>query len=188
MARKLATNKQQANENTLINTTKARITNNVPTVQTINQVIGAVSDQFKAQQLCVPSEIQEQGKSTNVRFAALAEQMQQLISTTAAATNVFGRPPIQVKPKAPSMDTLYNNEFSHTACSEEELPRSAPQRCLTSTANPFGFWDYPPDDYYHHPQPQYEMPRTSHREEDSRIKTIFDNMHPLIIDGAATNK
>uniref|UniRef100_A0A915L7N4 Uncharacterized protein n=1 Tax=Romanomermis culicivorax TaxID=13658 RepID=A0A915L7N4_ROMCU len=41
------------------------------------------------------------------------------------------------------------------------------------------------------------MPRTSHREEDSRIKTIVDNsriktivdnMHRLIIDGAATNK
>uniref|UniRef100_A0A915HLY6 Uncharacterized protein n=1 Tax=Romanomermis culicivorax TaxID=13658 RepID=A0A915HLY6_ROMCU len=32
------------------------------------------------------------------------------------------------------------------------------------------------------------MPRTSHHEEDSGIKTIVDNMHPLIIDGAATNK
>uniref|UniRef100_A0A915K2N2 Uncharacterized protein n=1 Tax=Romanomermis culicivorax TaxID=13658 RepID=A0A915K2N2_ROMCU len=90
--------------------------------------------------------------------------MQQLISTTAAATNacnphtprpplvssrfhgeethdiyipnetlreiepaqVFGRPPIQVKPKAPSMDTLYNNKFSRTACGEKELPCSAP--------------------------------------------------------------
>uniref|UniRef100_A0A915JH53 Peptidase A2 domain-containing protein n=1 Tax=Romanomermis culicivorax TaxID=13658 RepID=A0A915JH53_ROMCU len=28
----------------------------------------------------------------------------------------------------------------------------------------------------------------SHREEDSGIKTIVDNMHPLVIDGAATNK
>uniref|UniRef100_A0A915JHS1 Uncharacterized protein n=1 Tax=Romanomermis culicivorax TaxID=13658 RepID=A0A915JHS1_ROMCU len=32
------------------------------------------------------------------------------------------------------------------------------------------------------------MTGTSYREEDSRIKTIVDNMHPLIIDGAATNK
>uniref|UniRef100_A0A915K6K9 Uncharacterized protein n=1 Tax=Romanomermis culicivorax TaxID=13658 RepID=A0A915K6K9_ROMCU len=77
---------------------------------------------------------------------------------------VFGRLPIQVKPKAPSTDTLYNNEFSRTTC------------------------DYPPDDYYDHLQPRYKMLRTSHREEDSHIKTIVDNMHPLIIDGAATNK
>uniref|UniRef100_A0A915KST3 Uncharacterized protein n=1 Tax=Romanomermis culicivorax TaxID=13658 RepID=A0A915KST3_ROMCU len=53
---------------------------------------------------------------------------------------------------------------------------------------PVVFKDYPPDDYYDHPQPRYEMPRTSHREEDSCIETIVDNMHPLIIDGAATNK
>uniref|UniRef100_A0A915IWL5 Uncharacterized protein n=1 Tax=Romanomermis culicivorax TaxID=13658 RepID=A0A915IWL5_ROMCU len=32
------------------------------------------------------------------------------------------------------------------------------------------------------------MPRTSHCEEDSRIKTIVDNMLLLIIDGAETNK
>uniref|UniRef100_A0A915HT65 Uncharacterized protein n=1 Tax=Romanomermis culicivorax TaxID=13658 RepID=A0A915HT65_ROMCU len=32
------------------------------------------------------------------------------------------------------------------------------------------------------------MPRTSPRGEDCRIKTIVDNMHPLIIDRAATNK
>uniref|UniRef100_A0A915L8C5 Uncharacterized protein n=1 Tax=Romanomermis culicivorax TaxID=13658 RepID=A0A915L8C5_ROMCU len=140
--------------------------------------------------------------------------MQQLISTTAAATNahnpatprpppvpsrfhgeetrdiytpnetlretelaqVFGRPPIQVKPKAPSTDTLYNNEFSHTARVEEELPHSAPQRCQPPTANHFGFSDYLPDDYYDHPQPRYKMLRTSHREEDSRIKTIVDKI------------
>uniref|UniRef100_A0A915IC62 Uncharacterized protein n=1 Tax=Romanomermis culicivorax TaxID=13658 RepID=A0A915IC62_ROMCU len=152
--------------------------------------------------------------------------MQQLISTTAAATNahnqpiprpppvssrfysketqdiyipnetlhetepvqVFGRPPIQVKPKAPSTDTLYNNEFSRTARGEEELPRSVPQRHLTSAANPFGFLDYPRDDYYDHRQPRYKMLHTSHHEEDSRIKTIVDNMHPLIIDSAGTKK
>uniref|UniRef100_A0A915JN64 Uncharacterized protein n=1 Tax=Romanomermis culicivorax TaxID=13658 RepID=A0A915JN64_ROMCU len=32
------------------------------------------------------------------------------------------------------------------------------------------------------------MPLTSHRKEDSRIKTIVNNMHPLIIDPAAENK
>uniref|UniRef100_A0A915JI87 Uncharacterized protein n=1 Tax=Romanomermis culicivorax TaxID=13658 RepID=A0A915JI87_ROMCU len=31
----------------------AQITNNVPTVQTIDQNIGAISDQFQAQQLCI---------------------------------------------------------------------------------------------------------------------------------------
>uniref|UniRef100_A0A915J8C9 Uncharacterized protein n=1 Tax=Romanomermis culicivorax TaxID=13658 RepID=A0A915J8C9_ROMCU len=94
----------------------------------------------------------------------------------------------KVKPKAPSTDTLYNNEFSCTACCKEEAPRLAPQRCLQSTANPFGFSDYPPDNYYDHPQPRYEMLRTFHPEEDRRIKTIVDNMHPLTIDRAATNK
>uniref|UniRef100_A0A915K999 Uncharacterized protein n=1 Tax=Romanomermis culicivorax TaxID=13658 RepID=A0A915K999_ROMCU len=101
---------------------------------------------------------------------------------------VFGRPPIQIKPKASYADTIYNNEFSHTARCEEELPRSMPHRRQPSAANHFGFLDYPPDDYYDHPQPQYKMLHTSHREEDSRIKTIVDNMHPLITDRAATNK
>uniref|UniRef100_A0A915I827 Uncharacterized protein n=1 Tax=Romanomermis culicivorax TaxID=13658 RepID=A0A915I827_ROMCU len=27
----------------------------------------------------------------------------------------YGCPPARIKPKAPSMDTLYNKEFSHTA-------------------------------------------------------------------------
>uniref|UniRef100_A0A915JEC1 Phosphatidic acid phosphatase type 2/haloperoxidase domain-containing protein n=1 Tax=Romanomermis culicivorax TaxID=13658 RepID=A0A915JEC1_ROMCU len=122
-----------------LSTTAACITNNVPMVQTIDQIIGPVSDQFQAQQLGV-------------------------------------------------QHTLYNNEFSGTARRDEELPRSAPHRCQPPAANHFCFSDYPPDDYYDHPQPPYEMPRTSHRVEDSRIKTIVDNMHPLIIDGAATNK
>uniref|UniRef100_A0A915JYQ7 Uncharacterized protein n=1 Tax=Romanomermis culicivorax TaxID=13658 RepID=A0A915JYQ7_ROMCU len=186
----------------------------------IDQIIGPVSDQFQAQQLCVQCEIQEQTKATNARFATLAEQMQQLISTTAAATNarntptprpsrvsspfhgeetrdiyipnetlrdtelaqIFGRLPIQVKPKGPYTDTLYNNKFSRTARSEEDLPRPAPQRHQPPMANHFGFSDYPPDDYYDHPQPRYKMPPTSHRQEDSRIKTIVNNMHPLIID------
>uniref|UniRef100_A0A915JX44 Uncharacterized protein n=1 Tax=Romanomermis culicivorax TaxID=13658 RepID=A0A915JX44_ROMCU len=191
-----------------------------------DQIIGAVSDLPQDQQLRVQCKIQEQAKATNERFAALAEQMQQLILTTAAATNahnpatprpppvsswfhseetqdiyipnktlsetepaqVFGRPPIHVKPKAPSTDTLHNNKFSPTAYGEEELPHSTPQRCQPSAANHFGFSDYLPDDYYDHPQPRYETLRTSHRQEDSRIKTIVDNVHPLIIDGAAMNK
>uniref|UniRef100_A0A915K437 Uncharacterized protein n=1 Tax=Romanomermis culicivorax TaxID=13658 RepID=A0A915K437_ROMCU len=101
---------------------------------------------------------------------------------------VFSHPPVHVKPKAPSTDTLYNNEFSRIAHGEEEASPSAPQRRLQPAANPFGFLDYPPDDYYDHLQPQYEFPRTSHSQEDSPIKTIVDNMHPLTIDGAATNK
>uniref|UniRef100_A0A915JEW6 Uncharacterized protein n=1 Tax=Romanomermis culicivorax TaxID=13658 RepID=A0A915JEW6_ROMCU len=60
-----------------LSTAAARITNNVPTVQTIDQIIGAISDQFQAQQLGVQLEIQEQVKSANACFAALAEQMQQ---------------------------------------------------------------------------------------------------------------
>uniref|UniRef100_A0A915HWW2 Uncharacterized protein n=1 Tax=Romanomermis culicivorax TaxID=13658 RepID=A0A915HWW2_ROMCU len=127
-----------------LSTAAAQITNNVPTVQTIDQIIGAISDQFQAQQLRVQREIQEQAKSTNGRFAALAEQLQHLISTTTAAAAArnpstprpplvtsrfhseerrdiyipnetlhetelvlaFSRPPVPVKPKAPSTDTL----------------------------------------------------------------------------------
>uniref|UniRef100_A0A915L9V4 Uncharacterized protein n=1 Tax=Romanomermis culicivorax TaxID=13658 RepID=A0A915L9V4_ROMCU len=70
-----------------LSTAAAHITTNVPTIQMIDQIISAISDQFQAQQLRVQREIQEQTKATNVRFAALAEQMQQLISMTAAATN-----------------------------------------------------------------------------------------------------
>uniref|UniRef100_A0A915JJN2 Uncharacterized protein n=1 Tax=Romanomermis culicivorax TaxID=13658 RepID=A0A915JJN2_ROMCU len=79
----------------------------------------------------------------------------------------FGRPPAHVKPKAPSTDTLYNNEFPRNAHGEEETSCSAPQRCPQSAANPFGFSDYPPDDYYDHPQPRHELLLTSHCEEDS---------------------
>uniref|UniRef100_A0A915I5S8 Uncharacterized protein n=1 Tax=Romanomermis culicivorax TaxID=13658 RepID=A0A915I5S8_ROMCU len=174
-----------------LSTAAAQITNNVPTVQTIDQIIGAVSDQFQAQQLRVQCEIQEQVQSTNTRFATLAEQMQQLISTTtttAAAHNpptprplpvtsqfqgeerrniyipnetlretdralAFGRPPAHVKPNAPSMDTLYNHKFSRTKHCDEEVSRAVPQRRPPPAINPFGFSDYPPDDYYDHLQP-----------------------------------
>uniref|UniRef100_A0A915JVM4 Uncharacterized protein n=1 Tax=Romanomermis culicivorax TaxID=13658 RepID=A0A915JVM4_ROMCU len=44
------------------------------------------------QQLHVQREIQEQTKATKACFAALAEQMQQLISTTAVATNLPNPP------------------------------------------------------------------------------------------------
>uniref|UniRef100_A0A915HHC6 Phosphate transporter n=1 Tax=Romanomermis culicivorax TaxID=13658 RepID=A0A915HHC6_ROMCU len=135
-----------------------RHADNVPTVQTIDQIISAISDQFHAQKLRVQHEIQEQVKSTNARFAALVEQRQQLISTTTAAAaahngptpkpprvtsqfhgeetrniyipnktlretelaQVFGQPPVHVKPKAPSTDTLYNDEFSRTAGQKEK--------------------------------------------------------------------
>uniref|UniRef100_A0A915L655 Uncharacterized protein n=1 Tax=Romanomermis culicivorax TaxID=13658 RepID=A0A915L655_ROMCU len=179
-----------------LSTAAAWITNNVPTVQMIDQIIRTVSDQFQAQQLHVQGEIQEQVESTNACFTPLAEQMQQLISTTAAAAaahnlptprpppvtsrlhseethdiyipmetlretelaQVFGRPPVHVKPKALSTDTLYNNEFSHTRRGEKKASHSTPQRRPQPAANPFGFSDYPPDDYYDHPQPQYKLP------------------------------
>uniref|UniRef100_A0A915JMY0 Uncharacterized protein n=1 Tax=Romanomermis culicivorax TaxID=13658 RepID=A0A915JMY0_ROMCU len=81
----------------------------------------------------------------------------------------FGWPPAHVNSKVPSTDTLYNNEFSHNARGEDEKSRSAPQRRLLPTANPFGFSDYPPNDYYDHPQPRYDLLRMSHREEDSEL-------------------
>uniref|UniRef100_A0A915JCU7 Uncharacterized protein n=1 Tax=Romanomermis culicivorax TaxID=13658 RepID=A0A915JCU7_ROMCU len=191
----------------LLNTAAGRITNNVPTVQTIDQIIGAVSDQLQAQQLHVQREIQEQTKATNAPFVALAEQMQQLISTTTTPTNARNPPTPRLPPVStrfhseetrdiyipnetlpPSTDTLYNNEFSRTARRDEELHRSVLQRRQPPAANHFGFSDYPPEDYYDHPQPRDDMMHTPHCEEDSSIKMIVDNMHPLVIDGATTNK
>uniref|UniRef100_A0A915HG67 Uncharacterized protein n=1 Tax=Romanomermis culicivorax TaxID=13658 RepID=A0A915HG67_ROMCU len=100
----------------------------------------------------------------------------------------FGRPPAHVKPKVPSTDTLYNNEISRNAGGEEEISRSTPLRRPRPAANPFGFSDYPPDDYYDHQQPRYDLLCMSHCEEDSWIKTIVDSMHLLTINGAMTNK
>uniref|UniRef100_A0A915JEV5 Uncharacterized protein n=1 Tax=Romanomermis culicivorax TaxID=13658 RepID=A0A915JEV5_ROMCU len=100
----------------------------------------------------------------------------------------YGWSPARVKPKAPSTDTLYNNEFCHTAPGEDNIPCITPQRCPPPTVNPYGFWDYPPNDYYDHPQPCFDLLCTSHHEEDSRIKKIVDNMHPLRIDGSPTKK
>uniref|UniRef100_A0A915JTX2 Uncharacterized protein n=1 Tax=Romanomermis culicivorax TaxID=13658 RepID=A0A915JTX2_ROMCU len=82
-----------------LSTVAACITNNVPTVQTIDQIISAVSDQFQAQQLRVQRKIQEQTKATNARFAIIVEQMQQLISTTAAATNARNPPTLRPPPQ-----------------------------------------------------------------------------------------
>uniref|UniRef100_A0A915LAK4 Uncharacterized protein n=1 Tax=Romanomermis culicivorax TaxID=13658 RepID=A0A915LAK4_ROMCU len=100
----------------------------------------------------------------------------------------FGRPPAHVKSKAPSTDTLYNNNFSHNAGGEDEISHSAPQRPLLPAVNPFDFWDYPPDDYYDHRQTRYHLWHMSHGEEDSPIRTIVNNLHPLAMDGATTNK
>uniref|UniRef100_A0A915JR19 Uncharacterized protein n=1 Tax=Romanomermis culicivorax TaxID=13658 RepID=A0A915JR19_ROMCU len=42
-----------------LSTAAVQITNNIPTVQTIDQIIDTISDQFQAQQLHVQQEIQE---------------------------------------------------------------------------------------------------------------------------------
>uniref|UniRef100_A0A915JJJ8 Uncharacterized protein n=1 Tax=Romanomermis culicivorax TaxID=13658 RepID=A0A915JJJ8_ROMCU len=60
-----------------LNTTTARITNTVPTLQTIDQIMGAISDQLQAQQLQVQHKIKEQAQVTNAQFAAFTEQIQQ---------------------------------------------------------------------------------------------------------------
>uniref|UniRef100_A0A915KSZ5 Uncharacterized protein n=1 Tax=Romanomermis culicivorax TaxID=13658 RepID=A0A915KSZ5_ROMCU len=89
-----------------LSTAAAHITNNVPMVQTIDQIIGAVSDQLKAQQLRFQREIQEQAKATNERFATLAEQMQQLILTTVAATNAL----TLATPRPPWVSSRFHGE------------------------------------------------------------------------------
>uniref|UniRef100_A0A915I5S7 Uncharacterized protein n=1 Tax=Romanomermis culicivorax TaxID=13658 RepID=A0A915I5S7_ROMCU len=93
-----------------LSTAPACITNNVPMVQTIDQINGAVSDQFQAQQLSVQQEIQEQAKATKARFATLAEQMQQLISTTAPATNVHNPP----TPRPPLVSSQFHGDIFFT--------------------------------------------------------------------------
>uniref|UniRef100_A0A915L9S3 Uncharacterized protein n=1 Tax=Romanomermis culicivorax TaxID=13658 RepID=A0A915L9S3_ROMCU len=57
-----------------LNTAVARITNNVPTIQTIKQIIGAISNQFQAQQLHIQREIEEPAQAMNACFSTLAEQ------------------------------------------------------------------------------------------------------------------
>uniref|UniRef100_A0A915HQE5 Uncharacterized protein n=1 Tax=Romanomermis culicivorax TaxID=13658 RepID=A0A915HQE5_ROMCU len=37
---------------------------------------------------------------------------------------------------------------------EDEASHAMPQRRPLPEVNPFGFLDYPPDDYYDHPQPR----------------------------------
>uniref|UniRef100_A0A915HU31 Uncharacterized protein n=1 Tax=Romanomermis culicivorax TaxID=13658 RepID=A0A915HU31_ROMCU len=130
------------------------------------KLLAPFPNKFQAQHLRVQCKIQEQVQATNACFAALAEQMQQLISTTAAAavacTNrptsqpppvtsrfdgdephdiyipyqtlretelalAYGRPLAYIKRKAPSLDTLYNNEFSCTNPGEDEISRAVPQ-------------------------------------------------------------
>uniref|UniRef100_A0A915JII0 Uncharacterized protein n=1 Tax=Romanomermis culicivorax TaxID=13658 RepID=A0A915JII0_ROMCU len=95
-----------------LSTAAACITNNVPTVQTIDQIIGPISDQFQAQQLHVQRKIQEQTKATNASFTALAEQMQQLISTTAAATNTHNPP----TPRPLRVSSQFHSEERFSPC------------------------------------------------------------------------
>uniref|UniRef100_A0A915HXA6 Reverse transcriptase domain-containing protein n=1 Tax=Romanomermis culicivorax TaxID=13658 RepID=A0A915HXA6_ROMCU len=85
-----------------LNTAAARITNNVPTIQTTDQIIGALSDQFQAQQLDIQGKIQEQIQAMKAHFSALAEQMQQLISTTTTVAAAGNNPPTPRPPPATS--------------------------------------------------------------------------------------
>uniref|UniRef100_A0A915KSZ1 Uncharacterized protein n=1 Tax=Romanomermis culicivorax TaxID=13658 RepID=A0A915KSZ1_ROMCU len=56
---------------------------------------------------------------------------------------------------------------SPTAPCEDETSHATPQRRPPPVFNPFRFLDYPPDDYYDHPQSGFDLPRMSHHEEDS---------------------
>uniref|UniRef100_A0A915IHD2 Uncharacterized protein n=1 Tax=Romanomermis culicivorax TaxID=13658 RepID=A0A915IHD2_ROMCU len=79
----------------------------------------------------------------------------------------YGCTPARIKPKAPSTDTLCNKDLSCTAPGKDNISHAMPQRHPLSTVNPFGFSDYPPNNYYDHPQPCFHLPHTSHCKEDS---------------------
>uniref|UniRef100_A0A915KFZ6 Uncharacterized protein n=1 Tax=Romanomermis culicivorax TaxID=13658 RepID=A0A915KFZ6_ROMCU len=64
----------------------------------------------KAQQLRVQCEIQEQVQSINALFAALAEQMQQLISTTTAAAIAHNNPQT---PRPQPVTSWFHHEEPH---------------------------------------------------------------------------
>uniref|UniRef100_A0A915K1U3 Uncharacterized protein n=1 Tax=Romanomermis culicivorax TaxID=13658 RepID=A0A915K1U3_ROMCU len=83
----------------------ARITNNVAMVQTIDQIIDAISNQLQAQQLQVHQNIKVQTQEMNDRFATLAEQMQQLIATSAACNNHLLPRPWPASSQLPCEDT-----------------------------------------------------------------------------------
>uniref|UniRef100_A0A915IZB5 Uncharacterized protein n=1 Tax=Romanomermis culicivorax TaxID=13658 RepID=A0A915IZB5_ROMCU len=76
-------------------------------IQTIHLIISTISYQFQAQQLSVQCEILEQGQATNVCFATLTHQMQQLISTTTAAATVPNNPPT---PRPPLVTSWFHSE------------------------------------------------------------------------------
>uniref|UniRef100_A0A915HI08 Uncharacterized protein n=1 Tax=Romanomermis culicivorax TaxID=13658 RepID=A0A915HI08_ROMCU len=97
---------EACNASDQLSTAATGITNNIPTVQTIDQIIGAISDQFQVQQLRVQRRIQEQAKSTNACFATLAEQMQQLVSITATTNTSSGTTPPTTSRSAHSASLL----------------------------------------------------------------------------------
>uniref|UniRef100_A0A915KWQ8 Uncharacterized protein n=1 Tax=Romanomermis culicivorax TaxID=13658 RepID=A0A915KWQ8_ROMCU len=136
-------------------TATPRITNNVPTVQTIDQIIGAISDQFQAQQQSVQPEIQEQVKSTNACFAALAEQMQQLISTTTAEAAARNPP----TPQPPPVTSRFHSEETHDIYIPNETLRE------TEPALAFGqprAHVKPKNTYAIYPNPNFPLPWEQH--------------------------
>uniref|UniRef100_A0A915JAU4 CHCH domain-containing protein n=1 Tax=Romanomermis culicivorax TaxID=13658 RepID=A0A915JAU4_ROMCU len=110
-----------------LSTTAACITNNVPTVQTIDQIIGTISDQFQAQQLRLQCEIQEQTKATNARFATLAEQMQQLMSLA----NCLTKSNLKRRRRIPC--TITNFPAPRAETKNYPLPRLKDANCLRQT-------------------------------------------------------
>uniref|UniRef100_A0A915HXL0 Uncharacterized protein n=1 Tax=Romanomermis culicivorax TaxID=13658 RepID=A0A915HXL0_ROMCU len=95
-----------------LNTATARINNNVPTVQNIDQIIGAMSNQLQAQELQVQHRIKEQAQVPNTQFTTLADQMQQLILTT--ATVIAHTNPLTSRP--PYTSSRFHCEDTHDIC------------------------------------------------------------------------
>uniref|UniRef100_A0A915HF51 Uncharacterized protein n=1 Tax=Romanomermis culicivorax TaxID=13658 RepID=A0A915HF51_ROMCU len=92
----------------------------------------------------------------------------------------YMRPGPYIKTKAPSTDMVYNKEFCQAAPGKDDHIHSAPLDHLPPVAQPFSFLDYLPKDYYDNSYHHYDPLGLSHCEEDSQIKTIVNNMHPLL--------